>query len=744
MAHARPPAALLALLAAAATGRPVIAQEPPLPEVELRPGLVITTSVRVRPGTYRLAAPASLDSALIVVRGDDITVDFAGARLEGMPAESPPDTAVGVALRIDGGRTVRIENAHIRGYRFAIVARGTHGLALVDNDLSYTWKPRLFSLVEHESLLDWLSYHHNDDGEWLRFGAAIYLDGVRGGTIAGNRAVQGMNGLLATRSDSLRIVGNEFAFNSGLGIGLYRSSDNSIMHNRLDYNVRGYSHGFYRRGQDSAALLLYEQSQRNVIAYNSATHSGDGLFIWAGQTTMDSGTGGVNDNLVFGNDFSYAPTNGMEATFSRNTFVANRSVGSTYGLWGGYSYESRIVGNCFGGNRFGIAVEHGQDNLIAHNRFDGDSTAVQLWANPSEPTDWGYPQHRDTRSRAHRVEHNVFNGNRVGIRGTRTRGLRVAANTFAGVDSLTVLTDTAAYVAIDNVVEPALLGVPADVEPCQLSLPEDAARLAPPPLGHSAEAPRSPLTGRDRAAMIVDAWGPYDWRSPKLWPVDSTRAVPLALAVLGPPGTWRIVERRGLARVSAATGTPGDTIMVTPEPGAAADWSLTLEYRGAATVSPRGVVRPAGEPYRFGYARFEPAQAWTARIHLWSDSTHPVDQPEAFARLLGSAPHVTYELPRLDWQWYRPTVEGLPRERWAMHATSEIELAPGTYTLRTISDDAIRVWVDDALVIDHWEPHGSEIASASLKGGHHTLRVEYYQDGGWTELRLEILAPVRR
>ena len=41
------------------------------------------------------------------------------------------------------------------------------------------------------------------------------------------------------------------------------------MHNRFDWCVRGYSHGVYNRGQDSAAILIYEQSCRNTIAYNS-------------------------------------------------------------------------------------------------------------------------------------------------------------------------------------------------------------------------------------------------------------------------------------------------------------------------------------------------------------------------------------------------------------------------------------------------------------------------------------------
>src|SRR3954470_14692094 len=217
--------------------------------IELRPGLVITQSTRVAPRTYRLPASASLDSAVITIRGDNITVDFGGATMEGSPSDANPDAAAGVAIRVDGGRNVRIVNARVRGYRFGIMARGTRGLSLIDNDLSYSWKPRLYSTVEHESLIDWLSFHHNEKGEWMRYGAGAYLADVEGGEIRGNTSDQGMNGLLLVRSGGLRIWNNELSFNSGVGIGLYRSSGNTIMHNRADFNVRGYSEGFYRRGQ---------------------------------------------------------------------------------------------------------------------------------------------------------------------------------------------------------------------------------------------------------------------------------------------------------------------------------------------------------------------------------------------------------------------------------------------------------------------------------------------------------------
>ena len=270
---------LLTTLFATVVATPSTSSAQPVPVITPRAGLVITQSVKVRPGVYRLRAPASLDSALLTIRGRNITVDLRGVTLIGSPTDSAPDAGQGTAVHIDGGDRIRVRGLTARGYRVGILARGTRALTLDSNDLSHSWKPRLFSVVEHESLNDWLSYHKNDQDEWLRFGAGIYLARVTGGTLRGNTVRQSMNGLLLTRTDSLDIRDNDLSYNSGLGIGMYRSSWNTIVNNRADYNVRGYSHGFFARGQDSAALLMFEQCRYNIVAYNSMTHSGDGLFL---------------------------------------------------------------------------------------------------------------------------------------------------------------------------------------------------------------------------------------------------------------------------------------------------------------------------------------------------------------------------------------------------------------------------------------------------------------------------------
>ncbi|MEP6766815.1 MAG: PA14 domain-containing protein, partial [Gemmatimonadaceae bacterium] len=509
-------------------------------------------------------------------------------------------------------------------------------------------------------------------------------------------------------------------------IGMYRSTYNVVTGNRVDYNVRGYSHGFFRRGQDSANLLMFEQSSNNIVSGNSMTHGGDGLFLWAGQTTMDNGKGGANDNLFIDNDFSFAPTNGMEATFSRNTFIANRSAGSDYGFWGGYSYDSRVIGNCFSKNRIAIAIEHGQDNVISSNRFDGDSIGIKLWADSIEPSDWGYPKSRDTRSRDYRIDGNWLTNTRIAVQVVRTTPIDSANNGNRASAMLQCDSKAIAHALFDS----ATKGLASDTKTMMRTALSQTMLSRPEPS----------VAMRDRSAIVVDEWGPYDWRSPKLWPIDSTRSTSLRLRVLGPNGTWHLVSKSRVASISASSGRVGDTIAVTPQRDSAnVDWSVELEYRGEPTVEQNGAKHAAGTPMRFSYSRSEPKNNWHVKFFAWNDSTDFRAKAKAFDALMQRTPIADRFETRLDYFWYRPTVPNVPQAKFAIDARSDVTLPPGTYTIRTISDDAVRVWVDDSLVIDHWTPHESAPAYAPLSGGTHHLRVQYAQIDGWAELRLELL-----
>jgi parallel beta-helix repeat protein len=717
------------------------------PHAQSRPaaGMVVTASTTFPAGTYELKSP-DRDHPAIVVRGSNITVDFSGVTLRGGPAAADPDTFTGLAVLVDGGENVTIKNLHAHGYKIGVLARKSPRLHITGADLSYNWKPRLYSLVEHESLLDWMSYHHNDKDEWLDSGAGIYLADSNGAEIDHTTIVQGQNGLMLARSDNARIWNNTFSFLSGLGIALYRSSANTIAHNKVDWCVRGYSHTFYNRGQDSAGILIYEQSNRNIVAFNSVTHGGDGLFLWAGQSTMDSGDGGANDNVFYDNDFSFAPTNGMEATFSRNVFYGNRVEECWHGLWGGYSFDSWVQGNRFARNVEAIAIEHGQDNRITENVFDGDETAIRLWKNPTQDPDWGYPKKRDTRSRDYVIAGNTFVGNTTALKVTETQNVRVLTNGFEKVGTVAVLNgDTRNFGVGDEVTVPIRPRPTLDV-----TLP------APLPGGMDAKIPDGERRGRD--AIIVDEWGPYDWKSPKLWPERRADALPLTLRVLGPAGTWTVASVKGATVAPAAGRVPG-TIVVTPlrqgyggqaplgqgsggqaaAKGRAIDFDVRLEYRGAAVVGPRGERVAAGEPFTFGYARYFVPADWQVRYFTYDEASRPDKAPEAFARIVAGTPIKSDRRDRLDYMSGGAIAEGLPRDRVAIVAEATVDLPAGQYTVRTISDDGIRVWMDEERIIDRWTPHESAIDTAPVSGGRRRFKVEYYEVGGFAELRFEIL-----
>lgn len=69
--------------------------------------------------------------------------------------------------------------------------------------------------------------------------------------------------------------------------------------------------------------------------------------------------------------------------------------------------------------------------------------------------------------------------------------------------------------------------------------------------------------------------------------------------------------------------------------------------------------------------------------------------------------------------------------RWSGFLTPKTS---GRYTLSTQSDDGVRLFVEDKLVIDNWTDHGStedrSVPLTLVKGRQYSLRLEYYNSGG--------------
>lgn len=726
-------AAVLCLLAVQAAP-----QRMPVPTSTLMafsPGMVLEKSARFLPGTYRAMSSGPARPALHI-RASNITVNLTGVTIEGGAPFGDPNVYAGVGILVEG-ENVEVVGGAVRGFKIAVLARDAPRIRLDGLDLSYNWKPRLLSGYEQEHQADWLSFHNNEKDEWLRYGAAIYLDRADDAEITNVRAVQGMNGLMVSRSARLKIWNNTFSYLSGVGIGLYRVTDSRIMHNRVDYCVRGYSHGFYFRGQDSTGILMYEQTSRNVVAYNSFTHGGDGVFLWAGQSTMDTGQGGSNDNTFFGNDVSHAVANGIEATFSRNMFLRNRIDDSWHGIWGGYSYDTIIAGNTFSGNDEAIAIEHGQNIAIRGNTIRDGGIGVRLWANATQDPNWGYPRTRDTRSRDYFFDQNTFERLQTGLQVSRTSRIR----SYGSGDRMTDVKVPHAFgpeAPPIEIVDRLMRGGEGPIMVGPLDRPPPGP-LAPPlvePLPDGMNALLPAGARRGRSTIIVDEWGPYDYLSPKLWPAGRLQDRPLRLRVLGPPGRWKLVTARGAVPATAAGDVPGELTLTPAEP--AVDLHIELEYIGAEVRTPRGEVIAAGKPTRFSYSLFDPAIDWSVRFWRLPEAAGPVPSRDAFTAVAGTAPVRTEKLTRLAFANARAFGEGYT-SRIAITAEGTVSLPAGPYELVVTSDDGIRLWLDDTLVLEDWTIHSPKDDRIPLTGGRHRLRLEYFQNTGAAALQVRVV-----
>ena len=687
-------------------------------------GMKISKTIKIRKGIYQINADNNLEQSVILIEGNNLTVDFNSIILKGSNSKKNPDEFVGIGLIIRNSKNVIIKNLKAKGYKVALLAKNTEGLVLDNCDFSYNYRQHLNSTQEKEDVSDWMSYHHNEQDEWLRYGAAIYLRNCNSAIIKNCRVTGGQNALMMMECDDGMIYNNDFSFNSGIGLGMYHCSRNKVMYNKINFNVRGYSHGVYNRGQDSAGILVYEQSNNNFFYKNSATHSGDGFFLWAGQKTMDNGQGGCNDNMIMGNNFSYAVANGVEATFSRNSIVDNRLFECDYGIWGGYSYGSNISSNKFKDNRVDIAIEHGQQNKITYNIFYQGKEALRLWARAEQPADWGYAKYRDTKSHDYVIAFNNFNNCQTILNVNHTSKINIFSNVYGTDESVFKIDST--VTDFDTTINKELydqLSVDTTVSIPEVPKPNDPFKSA------------GKLAGRKN--ILITEWGPYDFRSPIIWDTNPTDAGDtMKFDLLGPSGKWKIKSFKGVENISSMKGEFPASITAQKIKGDRIDISIELEYTGSSLTTPLGEIIAAGKPYKFSFRKFFQPIDWT--VNWYAYDTLLKSSPD------GIKPFKMEKTNVLDYAWWGGIKADKQYLQFKTVAEGEAKIPKGIYELGVTWDDMVRVYVDDKLIIDEWNPSLYKFDESPHKKirlnleGEHSFRVEHVELGGFATLSLKL------
>lgn len=681
------------------------------------------------------------NNGVIQVVASNIKIEFTeGSVLRGAPQGRSPDEYTGYGIRIEGQANVTVSGAEIHGFWGGLWATRTNGLILEEIDASDNRRAYLRSTPLAEDSSDWLYPHNNDDNEWLNnYGAAFYVEDANNIIVRHCRIRHGQNALCLDRVNDSRIYDNDFSFNSGWGIAMWRCNRNVISRNACDFCVRGYSHGVYNRGQDSAGILMFEQNNDNIIAENSATHSGDGFFGYAGNEGLGQ-TGshpptwykrrGNNQNLLIGNDFSYAPAHGIEMTFSfDNVFYRNRLVENAIcGIWGGYSQNTLIAKNeikangqmAYGLERGGVNIEHGIGNRIVDNTFVDNKCGVHLWwADTGDFSNKPWAKANGTESKNNLISRNTFTGDMLAYH------FRGASEVSLGQNALTDVKEKLRKE--DAVIVHKILNT--DVSP--ITQPKYPVFGSTHPVGA-----RRCLYGRHN--IIMTPWGPWDHESPLI----------------------QMIQNKGDFVEFSLHKVPR-TAEITLEGQSVKGELLRSEHPEQADTYSIAAIQPGVYPYRLCVKADDfneqlqgtlISTIWDVTFFKWTNDVDPRKDIKAWRQFAKGKTSISSKVKRLvfGYGWSGPseqkisesvTAAKLGGDYFGMIATTRLPLSAGSWEFATLSDDGVRVIVDGQNIIDNWTWHGPTRDTGRLNLSMDKtveIEVEYFEIDGYATLELKI------
>jgi hypothetical protein len=232
---------------------------------------------------------------------------------------------------------------------------------------------------------------------------------------------------------------------------------------------------------------------------------------------------------------------------------------------------------------------------------------------------------------------------------------------------------------------------------------------------------------RGRKFILVDEWGPFDFRRP-IATIDTAAGNLYSLVLIGPSGDWKISKMEGVKTVSAKKGTVPATITVERDPKSDAVF-IEFEYSSPQAIrTVFGEIVPTGKVYKFDFQRFEKKMEWHVKFFNYDS----IPSPETFT---AKSPIHEIRKESLAFAWWGSPAESVYEDKFATLSTTNIDIAPGEYTLELTSDDGVRLYLDGKLLIDNWDVHEPETDEITVKlGGRHSIRIEHFDAGGFAAL----------
>lgn len=245
-------------------------------------------------------------------------------------------------------------------------------------------------------------------------------------------------------------------------------------------------------------------------------------------------------------------------------------------------------------------------------------------------------------------------------------------------------------------------------------IPTQAAIAAAPSITPSA-------TGGPQGPTATPTWTPRASNTPYLTPTFVNTAVPANIntrtAGSFPSNTIIISDGSGLPVV-----VPTNTKVVPRSTQTAVALTATAAYSG--TLEAATATQAAG-------AATAIAGSATPLPNFWRGSY--------FAnQTLSDTPALVRNDPTINFNWGEGSpAANIPTDHFSVRWERNQILQSATYLFYAYSDDGIRVYVDDILIIDNWDNPSNQVqyAFGSASAGTHNFRVEYYENTGTAQVQ---------
>ena len=229
-------------------------------------------------------------------------------------------------------------------------------------------------------------------------------------------------------------------------------------------------------------------------------------------------------------------------------------------------------------------------------------------------------------------------------------------------------------------------------------------------------------TGGPQGPTATPTWTPRASNTPYLTPTFVNTAVPANINTRT-AGSFT----NNTIIISGESGLP----VVVPTNTKVVPRSTQTAVALTATAAYSGTVQAATATQTSGVATAIAGSA-TPLPNFWRGSYYA-------NQTLSGAPALVRNDAILNFNWGGGSpAANIPNDHFSAKWERYVTLDNATYLFYAYSDDGVRVYIDDVLIIDQWHGASDQVyyATVSVGAGTHMLRVEYYEDIGDAQIQV--------